>query len=238
MATNTIQLPRLRRIYVWELPVRIYHWLNFLVLIVLVITGFFIANPLALLSKKEASQAFTMGWFRYLHFAAAYIFMFNFLFRIYWGFVGNKYSNWKMFIPTSLAFVKDAWKVAKYDILLLKPKTGEKEHIAIGHNSLAGFTYFVMFLIFLLQCLTGLGLYASMSSWWFPKMFSFVPAMFGGDILLRQCHHLLMWAFILFAVVHVYLVFYHDYVEGRGETSSMVGGWKFLEDEAFKHKKV
>jgi len=25
----------------------------------------------------------------------------------------------------------------------------------------------------------------------------------------------------------VYLVFYHDYVEGRGTMSSMVGGWKF-----------
>jgi Ni/Fe-hydrogenase 1 B-type cytochrome subunit len=26
-------------------------------------------------------------------------------------------------------------------------------------------------------------------------------------------------------------VFYHDYVEGRGVTSSMVGGWKFIEEE-------
>jgi len=28
-------------------------------------------------------------------------------------------------------------------------------------------------------------------------------------------------------LIHVYLVFYHDYVEGRGTTSSMIGGWKF-----------
>ena len=34
-------------------------------------------------------------------------------------------------------------------------------------------------------------------------------------------------------MVHVYLVFYHDYVEGHGVMSSMVGGWKFLPlDEA------
>ncbi len=43
--------------------------------------------------------------------------------------------------------------------------------------------------------------------------------------------------FILFVVIHVYLVFYHDYVEGRGETSSMVGGWKFIEEEAFQKDK-
>jgi len=32
-------------------------------------------------------------------------------------------------------------------------------------------------------------------------------------------------------MIHMYLVFYHDYVEGRGVTSSMVGGWKFIERE-------
>lgn len=56
----------------------------------------------------------------------------------------------------------------------------------------------------------------------------------GGDFALRQIHHITMWLFILFAIVHVYLVFYHDYVEGRGEVSSMTGGWKFIEEEAFE----
>ena len=46
-----------------------------------------------------------------------------------------------------------------------------------------------------------------------------------------------MWFFILFAVIHVYLVFYHDYVEGRGEISSMGGGWKFIEEDVFEEKK-
>ena len=46
-----------------------------------------------------------------------------------------------------------------------------------------------------------------------------------------------MWFFILFTMIHVYLVFYHDYVEGHGVMSSMVGGWKFLPlDEADKGK--
>ena len=40
-----------------------------------------------------------------------------------------------------------------------------------------------------------------------------------------------MWLFALFTIIHVYLVFYHDYVEGHGVISSMVGGWKFLEKD-------
>ena len=84
MAEKLLRVHRLRRIYVWELPVRIYHWINVLVLLVLIVTGFYIGNPLALMSGKEASEVYTMGWFRFLHFAAAYIFFFNFVFRICW----------------------------------------------------------------------------------------------------------------------------------------------------------
>ncbi len=233
MATKYLHIHKLRRVYVWEQPVRIYHWLNALVLLALIVTGFYIANPLALQSKTEASFMYTMGWFRYIHFIAAYLFFFNFLFRLYWGFVGNKYANWKQFIPTSKRFIKEIWHVIKIDILMMKGK----EHISIGHNALAGFIYFFTFIAFLVQCLTGFGLYASMSDWWLPRLFGWVPALFGGDIVTRQVHHWSMWFFILFVVIHVYLVFYHDYVEGRGEISSMGGGWKFIEDEVFEENK-
>jgi Ni/Fe-hydrogenase 1 B-type cytochrome subunit len=116
----------------------------------------------------------------------------------------------------------------------------------VGHNRMAGLIYFMLFLAFFLQCLTGFGLYAAMSDWWLPKLFAWVPFVFGGDLMLRTIHHWTMWFFILFIVVHVYLVFYHDYVEGSGEISSMGGGWKFVnkdhlpEDEknpATKHGK-
>ena len=36
------------------------------------------------------------------------------------------------------------------------------------------------------------------------------------------------WFFLIFTIIHVYLVFYHDYVEGHGVLSSMAGGWKFV----------
>ena len=236
MANKYLHIPRLRRVYVWELPVRFYHWLNALVIIVLIVTGFYISNPVALLSHNDASHQYTMGWFRYLHFAAAYIFFFNFLFRLYWGFVGNKFANWKQFIPTSKRFFEEMWLVFKIDILMLKKNGKEQDHLSIGHNAMAGFIYFLTFIAFLVQCLTGFGLYAGMSGWWLPHLFAWVPAMFGGDILTRQIHHWSMWFFILFALIHVYLVFYHDYVEGRGEMSSMGGGWKFIEEDVFQNE--
>ena len=51
------------------------------------------------------------------------------------------------------------------------------------------------------------------------RMFAWIVPLMGGDFAVRQWHHMMMWFFIMFAMVHVYLVFYHDYVEGRGVIS-------------------
>jgi len=166
--SNNLAIQKLRRVYDWEQPVRFYHMINGLAILALIATGFYISNPLAIQSSTEASFRYTMGWFRFVHFIAAYSFFFNFLFRIYWGFAGNKYANWKQFIPTSKNFWKEMWEVIKIDILMMKGK----EHLSIGHNALAGFIYFFTFIAFLVQCVTGFGLYAAMSNWWLPNLFS------------------------------------------------------------------
>lgn len=223
----------LRRVFVWELPVRIFHWLNAMAIVVLCVTGYLIGNPPAMMSSAEASFRFLFGTIRFLHFGAAYIFVFNFLFRIYWGFVGNKYAQWKNFIPTNRRYFKEIAKVIRVDILL-KRRT---EHLSVGHNALAGFMYFLVFILSGIMAVTGFALLSDMSSWWFPKLFAWVSTAMGGDFVVRNWHHALMWLFVVFTIIHVYLVFYHDYVEGRGEISSMGGGWKFIEEEVFESDK-
>ncbi len=218
---------KLREVYVWELPVRFYHWLNALCIVVLCITGFIIANPPAIMSGTEATFSYWFGYIRLIHFVTAFVFFFNFVFRIYWGFVGNKYASWRNFIPLRKSQWKELFDVVKVDILMINKKPVE----SIGHNTMASFIYFCMFLAFLLQCVTGFGLYAQMSTAALPKLFAWTVPLLGGDLMVRHIHHFLMWFFILFAIVHVYLVFYHDYIERRGVTSSIIGGWKFIEEE-------
>ena len=74
-------------------------------------------------------------------------------------------------------------------------------------------------------------MYAAMSDALLANLFSWIVPVMGGDFEVRQWRHAMMWFFVVFSMLHVYLVFYHDYVEGRGVTSSMVGGWKFIEKE-------
>ncbi len=212
-----------QRVYVWEFPVRLYHWVNAITVTILIVTGYVIGNPTTITYGNEAYQQYWFGTVRFLHFVSAFIFFFNFLVRIYWGFVGNKFAKWHNFIPLK----KDQWRemveILKVDIL----QTKMRGRISLGHNALAGLIYFLTFIVFLFQCITGFAMYSSMSSSPLPQLFNWVVPLMGGDFAVRQWHHMFMWFFIVFIIIHVYLVFYHDYVEGRGTTSSMVGGWKF-----------
>ncbi len=226
---NTSAAPY-RRVYVWELPVRFYHWLNATCVLLLVVTGFIIGRPLTIQYSTEAYQQYWFGTIRFIHFVTAFIFFFNFLFRIYWGFAGNQYARWRNFIPLKKEHWQEISEVMKVDILQAKVR----RFISVGHNMLAGFTYFLSFLAFLFQAVTGFALYSGMSHSFFPKLFTWVVPLMGGDFAVRQWHHMLMWFFIVFVIIHVYLVFYHDYVEGRGTTSSMVGGWKFEREDVLK----
>jgi Ni/Fe-hydrogenase 1 B-type cytochrome subunit len=78
-----------KEVYVWQLPVRFYHWINALCIVVLSVTGYLIGRPLAITSGAEASFSYWFGTVRFIHFVTAFIFFFNFVYRIYWGFVGN-----------------------------------------------------------------------------------------------------------------------------------------------------
>ncbi|WP_242118823.1 Ni/Fe-hydrogenase, b-type cytochrome subunit [Aestuariivivens sediminicola] len=225
-----------KRVYVWELPVRIFHWINAIAITVLAVTGFIMADPPAILSNAEASDSYWFGTVRFIHFMTAYIFFFNLILRVYWSFVGNRFASWKSFFP----FSKKSWRnflhVLKVDILLGHEKHPEITDLSVGHNSVAGLSYFILFLLALVQVFTGFGLYSAMSDWWLPDLFEWVVPLFGGDFIVRTIHHISTWLFILFVLIHVYLVFYHDWLEGRGEVSSIFGGYKFVVGQRVKHK--
>jgi Ni/Fe-hydrogenase 1 B-type cytochrome subunit len=219
-----------RRIYVWELPVRAYHWINAIALVLLCVTGYLIGAPVRLINSPEAFQQYWFGWVRFIHFAAAYVYVFNFLARLYWGFVGNKYSRWNAFFPLKKSQRQEIVDVIKADVF----ETKMHGPISTGHNSLAGFIYFGTFLAFVFQSITGFALYSSMSNSWMARMSTWIVPLMGGEFSVRFWHHLFLWFFVTFIIIHIYLAFYHDYIEGRGTVSSIIGGWKFDREKSGK----
>ncbi|MEZ5288369.1 MAG: Ni/Fe-hydrogenase, b-type cytochrome subunit [Vicinamibacterales bacterium] len=216
-----------RRLYLWEWPVRIYHWITAAAVAVLAATGLLIGAPVAFMTTGDASAGYWFGTVRFLHFAAAYLFFFAFVLRVYWLFVGNRHARWSAFVPVQhpVRFLRDLWDVVRTDILQLRKPPLD----FVGHNPLAATTYFFIFLLTAFQIATGFALYTPMSASWVPAMFAWVTPLMGGDANVRIWHHAATWAFLVFAAIHVYLVLYHDVVEARGELSSMIGGSRFVE---------
>ena len=89
--------PSLREVYVWQLPVRIFHWVNAFTITVLIVTGFIIGDPPAIMHGTAPEFNYWFGWVRLAHFIAAFIFVINLAVRIYWAFAGNVFARWNNF---------------------------------------------------------------------------------------------------------------------------------------------
>jgi Ni/Fe-hydrogenase 1 B-type cytochrome subunit len=215
------------RVYVWEAPVRAFHWINAACILVLCVTGFLIGHPPALMSSGDASSGYWFGTVRFIHFATAYVFVAMLVMRLYWAFAGNKFAGWRNFLPLTRRQAKDAVKVAKVELLQLSNEPLDP----IGHNVVAYFTYAGTFLLALFSIVSGFALYAEMSNSWFPRLFRWIIPLFGSEYTLRSWHHAAMWLFVIFALIHIYLAIYEDYIDGHGSISSMIGGWKFMQKD-------
>ncbi len=205
--------------YVWEIPVRVTHWINFLAIIVLSVTGIYIGSVKTL--ALQPTQ-YVMGWTRFVHFVAAYAFTISVLARIYWMFVGNRYARWPEFVP----FIRregrrNMWETLKFYIFIDK-----KVPHPPGHNALAGATYTLVFLLYLVMIFTGFALYTEHAP------FSFMHKLTGWLFLLfssqgmRLTHHMVMWLLIAFAIHHVYSAWLMDVKERGGVMSSIFSGYK------------
>src|SRR5574344_1258382 len=142
---------KLFEVYVWQLPVRFFHWINATCIVLLCITGYIIGDPPAIEQGGEAVYHYWMGWVRLTHLITAMVFVVNALVRVYWAFVGNRFCRWYNYIPLKKRQWVSIFQTIKVDVLLLS-KNGVYD---IGHNSLASTTYFAMLFAFILQALTG-----------------------------------------------------------------------------------
>ena len=214
-------------VYVWEAPVRLWHWVMMSAMFVLMATGYFIGTPSPAV-PGEASQNFLFGYIRFAHFAAGYIFAVFLVLRVYWAFVGNKYAREIFFVPFSLLTAK-FWKGLINDVLFylyLKKEPGSYE----GHNPLAALAMFFMYLLgSVWMILSGFALYgegAGMGSWQFRYFTSWLQPMVGDSQMLHTLHHFGMWYLVIFSMVHIYMVVRQDVFTKETIISTMVNGWR------------
>jgi cytochrome b len=116
-----------RRVLVWDLPTRLFHWL----LVILVVTSFVTGNIGGNAMQYHEWSGFTI--------------LTLLLFRLVWGFVGSRESRF-------MTFLRGPAAVVRYIATLRNP---DLPHY-LGHNPLGGWSIIAMLFTLLVQAGTGL----------------------------------------------------------------------------------
>lgn len=217
-------------VYVYEAPVRLWHWINAAAIMVLFVTGYLIGSPLPSIEMSEATNQFLFGYIRFAHFAAAMIMTVGFFGRIYWAFVGNSHAK-QMF---KLPFWNAQWWAEVFDEIKWYAFLKQRPKKYVGHNPLAQIAmFFFMTVGMTFMIVTGFALYAEGlgADSRLEAVLGPLRDLVGGSHMMRQIHHLGMWAIVVFVMIHIYAAVREDIMSRQSMVSTMISGTRTFKDD-------
>lgn len=206
--------PELRQEYMYSLYERQWHWLQTVVILILIFTGLVIHKP----------DQFGLFSFRYMveiHNIMALILVINAGLAAFYHLASGEI---RQYIPQPRGFFNQAFEQAVYyarGIFRGEPhpmqKTPERKL-----NPLQQVTYFAILNVLLpLQVITGIFM-------WGAQRWPELTGSLGGLPFLAPFHTLIAWAFATFIVLHVYLTTTAGHTPMAG-IKAMVMGWDDIE---------
>ncbi|WP_417249138.1 Ni/Fe-hydrogenase, b-type cytochrome subunit [Celeribacter sp.] len=229
--TELADVSRQTSVYVYEVPVRIWHWINAAAIILLCVTGYFIGSPPPSMQIAEATHQFVFGYIRFAHFAAGMILTVGFLGRMYWAIFGNHHSRQLFYIPfwRKAYWAEVLHEVKWYLFLAREPKK------YVGHNPLAQLAMFFFITIGVsFMIVTGLALYSEGLGYdsVLNQMFGWVFTLFGNNPhIVHTLHHLGMWWILIFMIIHIYVAIREDIMSRQSIVSTMISGHRTFKDD-------
>ncbi len=211
------------------------HWVLVTSVIVLTVTGFYIADPSFYYGQGEAWQAYAMGNVRMWHFIAAWALVAGSLIRLYLAFTTSCNRDIFQFLPTPRNIVA-AIKLASFYIT----GKGKHEHYRFVNPLGGGLGIFSMAALFLFQAITGIALYAggADAAQWAglaPFIRDASEWFFGGNQSIRLFHHLAMYGLITVVLIHIYMQIWKAAVFTESDISSIIAGYKMFPYRLYGH---
>lgn len=226
----------------WDVPVRIFHWVNFISVISLI----FVA--LIMLYKKEIgiTSMDAKVTLKEIHVIIGYVFVLNLLWRIIWGFIGSKYARWSYIFPGK-GFIRQSRSY-------IKSVTDGNPQQYIGHNPLGRLA--ISLIILLLVTLSATGLIRAGTDIYYPPFGSYVaeyiaePGVNPDSIIpynsagtdearakelkafkgpFGEIHKYSAFVLMFIIVVHIFVVVLTEIHEGGSLISAMFTGKKLLD---------
>lgn len=222
---------KITSVYVYEAPLRLWHWVNALAIFTLCVTGYFIGSPPPTPLGGEAYETFWFGYIRFAHFTAGYVLALGFLARIYWAVVGNHHARQLFYLPFwSGQWWREVWFELRWYLFLEElPKK------YIGHNPLAQLAMFCFITLGLtFMIFTGFALYGEGTqdgSWAHTLFTSWMLPLFGQSQILHTWHHLGMWWIVIFMIIHIYVAVREDIMSRQSIVSTMISGHRTFKDD-------
>jgi Ni/Fe-hydrogenase 1 B-type cytochrome subunit len=208
------------RVYVWEWPVRIAHWVIVISLCVLSLTGYYLYEPYII---ARGSEVFMMGTIRFIHEVTGFVFIGAFLLRVYWFFKGNRWARWRQFILIDPEQWRGAHNMVRYYMFLRRQPESR-----VGHNPLAGATYSTIYTFIFIEVLTGLALFNHVRHSAVLGFFiGWLPSLIGIQYL-REIHFFVMFILWAFFYHHIYSAWLMSIEERSGLIGSIFSGYKNL----------
>ncbi|MBI5260242.1 MAG: Ni/Fe-hydrogenase, b-type cytochrome subunit [Bradyrhizobium sp.] len=205
-----------------DAPSRICHWASVICVLALIVSGYFIGEPLPSVGG-DTSELYTMGDIRFVHLAAGQLFSAFFLFRVYWAFRKKGYAR-QMFLPD---FWTKSWSdgivaQVKWNLMLL-PRSPRY----VGINPLAATTGLLLYVLpAVLTILTGFAMLAEVAGHdsWQYRLFGWMMIIFPNTLDLHLVHRVCMWIIVFFVCLHIYIAIRDDILSRQTLISSMLSG--------------
>ena len=214
------------RINIWSATLRFQHWANMALIVIMSMSGYYIMNPFfGPAAETGPDVGYLMGWVRLIHYVSAYLWLGLGFSRLVLSFTAkDRQLRWRSLWPlNSYEDVKGLWGTIQYYLFLKK-----EGPLYLAHNPLQQFAYTGIYVMCLIQMLSGIVLYGLYNQTdWFWIIVAY-PMHWMGVSTIRMIHALIMFVLWSFVIVHVYLATRADALERHGGVSSMVNGGVWL----------
>ncbi len=217
-----------RRVFIYDFPLRTWHWLNAFCIVILCITGYLIGKPLPSV-PGEAAMNYSFGYVRMIHFATGQIMAIAFLFRIIWIFIGSRHAKEIFWLPiTRRRWWRGVWNEIRWYLFIAR-----RPRSYIGHNPLAQLAIFALCTLPMFhQVFTGFALYAEgqgVDTVWYTA-FGWVFSLYGDSFFVHTMHRLVMWLIAIFCLIHMYTAIREDILSRQSIISTMVSGYRYFDE--------
>ena len=208
--------------FVYSSANRMLHWIRALVIIGLIVTGFYIADPF-LTPEGSTDKLLYAQWTKW-HLIIGFVLISSGLLRIYLFFFGHDKEG-------ELRSMKDVFSVKSW-ITQLKSYffVGELKKKGL-YGPLQFITYTAIMILVIVASVTGLILYVhvyhlGIGSWLYEPMRA-LEAWMGGLANVRYIHHIVMWGYLIFIPIHIYLVIWSAIRFKHGAMDVMFTGYDY-----------